>query len=453
MIRVADIVLLGVKIERPDAMETLHVLSLVHLLLLCERCASDGVLTSAAADGSSLDATAAWDTSPTPSASQPPGVTQSSSDLALICPTSLPAPLQVSEADQVRRAKCRTICLSNYFSTGSKNSFIQSNYPGSPLWLIVPDSYLCSISTGQNRNLYNQVWECSNICSNFGSSRTCSSTCNSSCTAACPNSGVCSNYYPPSTQCRTRTCSSTLCNAGCSYVRDIGSQNLPSQYAPVGPPQLVRVSNQTNAYRVNITLAVPKPQRFTIGAFFNLVVRIQFKVGSTLNSAYYWLVSTENLLDLSPFSCQNISISFAVVNYQYSASSYSSPLFFLVPPPDAVTSSGSNVMTSLRLAASTFLQPVSTTSSVLLTLTSTDNITMATSETIVMTLPVPIATTSSEHVATATTEATVDTTSGSIAMATSEAAVVMTSSVPDATAFIISPSSSKCSVHSTTDCI
>eukprot|EP00731_Ephydatia_muelleri_P008876 Em0004g1214a len=177
LIRVADIVLLGVKIERPDAMETLHVLSLVHLLLLCERCASDGVLTSAAADGSSLDATAAWDTSPTPSASQPPGVTQSSSDLALICPTSLPAPLQVSEADQVRRAKCRTICLSNYFSTGSKNSFIQSNYPGSPLWLIVPDSYLCSISTGQNRNLYNQVWECSNICSNFGSSRTCSSTC------------------------------------------------------------------------------------------------------------------------------------------------------------------------------------------------------------------------------------------------------------------------------------
>ena len=70
----------------------------------------------------------------------------------------------------------------------------------------------------------------------------------------------------------------------------ISSPDLPSQYAPMGPPQLVRVSSQTNAYRVNITLAVPKPQRFTVGPFFNLVVRIQFKVGSTLNSAYYWLV-------------------------------------------------------------------------------------------------------------------------------------------------------------------
>ena len=29
---------------------------------------------------------------------------------------------------------------------------------------------------------------------------------NSSCTAACPSAGVCSNYYPLSTQCRTRTC-------------------------------------------------------------------------------------------------------------------------------------------------------------------------------------------------------------------------------------------------------
>lgn len=127
LIRVADIVLLGVKIERPDAMGTLHVLSLVHLLLLCERCASDGVLTSAAADGSSLDATAAWDTSPTPSASQPPGVTQSSSDLALICPTSLPVPLQVSEADQVRRAKCRTICLSNVSPKLDASVFVISN--------------------------------------------------------------------------------------------------------------------------------------------------------------------------------------------------------------------------------------------------------------------------------------------------------------------------------------
>ena len=68
----------------------------------------------------------------------------------------------------------------------------------------------------------------------------------------------------------------------------ISSPDLLSQYAPVGPPQLVRVSSRTNAYRLNITLAVPKPQRFN--AFFNLVVRIQFKVGSTLNSAYYWLV-------------------------------------------------------------------------------------------------------------------------------------------------------------------
>ena len=43
--------------------------------------------------------------------------------------------------------------------------------------------------------------------------------------------------------------------------------------------------------------------------------------------------STEEPLDLSPFSCQNISISFALVSFLYStAPAYSSPLVVQVPP-------------------------------------------------------------------------------------------------------------------------
>ena len=57
--------------------------------------------------------------------------------------------------------KLASVKFTSWFTFSSCDvSYLQSNYPGSPLWLIVPDSYLCSISTGQNRNLYNQVDVC-----------------------------------------------------------------------------------------------------------------------------------------------------------------------------------------------------------------------------------------------------------------------------------------------------
>eukprot|EP00731_Ephydatia_muelleri_P002344 Em0001g2344a len=123
----------------------------------------------------------------------------------------------------------------------------------------------------------------------------------------------------------------SLCSDGCSNARVFNSSNLSSNYLPLGPPQLVIISNQTNTYRLDITSTVPMPSSLDqVPLISNLIVRVQQR-NATSVSAYYWLMSTEDSLDLSPFSCQNVSLSFAVVSHQYSVT-YSSPLHFQVPP-------------------------------------------------------------------------------------------------------------------------
>ena len=99
----------------------------------------------------------------------------------------------------------------------------------------------------------------------------------------------------------------SLCSDGCSnarvfnsssesllppYMYDIVlfSPDLSSNYLPLGPPQLVIVSNQTNTYRLNITSAVPMPSSLDLVPLIsNLIVRVQQRDATSV-SAYYWLV-------------------------------------------------------------------------------------------------------------------------------------------------------------------
>ncbi|KAL5517022.1 hypothetical protein EMCRGX_G002487 [Ephydatia muelleri] len=316
-------------------MNAFYLFSLVHLLLY-ERSCSDSFssLVSSPVTGSPLGTTATSGISPT--------VVSSSSRQTYSVP--LLASPGVPEQSLITSAKCRTSCLSSGFNSTMLNTFIQRNYSGSPVWLIIPDTYLCSISNEQSSDVYNNVWECSNACVNFGSlsSTSCDLACFSNCTSTCPESGVCSTYYPPTMPCHKRTCGLSLCSDGCSNARVFNSSNLSSNYLPLGPPQLVIVSNQTNTYRLNITSAVPMPSSLDLVPLIsNLIVRVQQRDATSV-SAYYWLMSTEDSLDLSPFSCQNVSISFAVVSHQYSVT-YSSPLHFQVPSYMTDTSSRINV--------------------------------------------------------------------------------------------------------------
>ncbi|KAL5497198.1 hypothetical protein EMCRGX_G013624 [Ephydatia muelleri] len=260
-----------------------------------------------------------------------------------LCPTPPPAPPRVPEGTLVTSARCRTSCLNSAWSFNERNTFIQKNYIGSPSLLIVPDSYLCAAST----NTFNRVWECTNACAKFGTQSNCASRCFSNCTAAC-SSDACSNYYPPSTPCRARTCNMNFCSEGCTAFRSMNS-GLSTSPRPLGPPQLVSVSNQSSLYQVNISSVLP---RSVATIYTNLIIRVQRADNSSSLPAYYWLVSTEDLLDLSPFSCQNISISFAVVSFSYMSSlAYSTSLNVQLPPVLGLpVLSGSTLSPSLALS-------------------------------------------------------------------------------------------------------
>ena len=99
----------------------------------------------------------------------------------------------------------------------------------------------------------------------------------------------------------------SLCSDGCSNARAFSSSSesllppymcdivlfspdLSSNYLPLGPPQLVIVSNQTNTYRLNITSTVPMPSSLDLVPLIsNLIVRVQQRDATSV-SAYYWLV-------------------------------------------------------------------------------------------------------------------------------------------------------------------